>query len=106
MKKATIYLVLGLSMTACREDDSQREVINRLKSLETEVAKLPRTTPVRWAVADKDTIAVAMAAAARTKVEALKRKPGWPADLEAKAAIYNARKTELTEVDPKNWTTG
>lgn len=94
-------LALGLALTGCHAEDNQREVVARLKALEAEVAKLPRTTPIRWATVDRSKVANALYARSREKLEELKLMEKLSPEQEAKVAQYEALNRELINRGPR-----
>ncbi len=100
--KHYLLLALTLAMTGCRPEDNQREVLTRLKALEAEMAKLPRTAPpVRWATADRSKIANALYARSREKLEELKQTEKLSSEQEAKVSQYEALNRELMNRGPR-----
>lgn len=92
--RTLIILAAVMATLGCRREERQIDTSERIKMLEGEVAKLSRNAPARWAVADRTQITQAMATVAREKIEELKKKPGWPADLEGRLGFYNGLKSQ------------
>lgn len=98
------HLLLALCLTAigCHAEDKQADVVARLKALEAEVAKLPRSAPpVRWATADRSKIANALYARSREKLEELKQTEKLSSEQEAMVTQYEALNRELTFRGPR-----
>ena len=93
MKILWVFAV-SLALVGCRQGDGQQEVVNRLKALETEMAK-QRPVPLRWAFADRAKITEAIHARAREKVGELKKAENLSPELAAKVAEYEALNREL-----------
>ena len=93
MKILCVFAV-SLALAGCRQGDGQQEVVNRLKSLEAEMAK-QRPVPLRWAFADRAKILAAIHARAREKVEELKKVENLSPERAAKVAEYEALNMEL-----------
>lgn len=88
-----LLLALGLAVTGYSQEFNQREVLERLKVLETEMAKRP--VPVRWAYANKSRIQSAIYERSREKLEELKRVEPVSAEVEVKVAQYEALNRQL-----------
>ena len=93
MKMLYVFAV-SLALVGCRQGDGQQEVVNRLKALETEMAK-QRPVPLRWAFADRAKIKEAIQARAREKVEELKKVENLSPEMATKLAEYEALNREL-----------
>lgn len=89
----SLLLALCFAVIGHSQEFDQRAVLDRLKALETEMAKRP--VPVRWAYANKSRIQSAIYERAREKQEELKRAEPVPPEVEAKVAQYEALKQQL-----------
>ncbi len=94
-----IHLLLFVSLLAigCREGNNQDELLARLKTLEAEVAKLPRSTPVRWAIVDREKIKTILATHAQTQSAALEKAESMSPEIRAKIAEYETLNRELMD---------
>ncbi len=88
-----LLLALCFAVTGHSQEFNQRAVLDRLKALETEMARRP--VPVRWAYANKSRIQSAIYERGREKVEELKRAEAVPPDVEAKVVQYEALNRQL-----------
>lgn len=93
MKSLLLALCFCLATAGHSQEFNQRAVLDRLKALETELAKRP--VPVRWAYANKSRIQSAIYERAREKLEELKRAEPVPPEVEAKVVQYEALKQQL-----------
>ena len=91
--KHLLLLTFSLAVVGCREAATQPEVLNRLKALETEMAKRP--VPVRWAYAKKSKIQTAIYERTREKLADLKKADALPPEVEAQVAHYESLRMEL-----------
>ncbi|MEN9573145.1 MAG: hypothetical protein RL514_1000 [Verrucomicrobiota bacterium] len=91
--KILLLLALGLAVVGCREEAPQPEVLDRLKAIETELAKRP--VPVRWAYADKSKIEGAIYRRTSEKLANLKKTDALPPEVEAQVAHYESLRMEL-----------
>lgn len=91
--KHLLLLSFGLAVAGCREEAPQPEVLNRLKALETQMAKRP--VPVRWAYANKSKIQAAIYERTREKLADLKKADALSPEVEAQVSHYEALRMEL-----------
>lgn len=91
--KHLLLLAFGLAVAGCREAAPQAEVLNRLKAIETELAKRP--VPVRWAYANKSKIQTAIYERTREKLADLKKADALSPEVEAQVSHYETLRMEL-----------
>ena len=95
--KIHLLLLTGLLAAGCHQESNQGELTARLKSLETEIAKMPRSAPVRWAIADREKIQSVLNAHAQAQSAALEKAEGVSPEIRAKLAEYETLNRELME---------
>ena len=91
--KKLLLLALGLAVGGGRAETTQPEDLNRLKALQTELAK--RSVPVRWAYANKRKIRSSIYERTREKLADLKKADVLSPEVEAQVARYEALHMEL-----------
>ncbi|MEN9574265.1 MAG: hypothetical protein RL514_2120 [Verrucomicrobiota bacterium] len=91
--KLALLIALGLVVAGSGQEFNQREVLSRLKAVETELAKRP--VPVRWAYADRNRIRTAIHLRSIEKLAELKKADALSPEVEAKVAHYEALRMEL-----------
>ena len=95
--KIHLLLLTGLLAAGCHQESNQGELAARLKSLETEIVKMPRSAPVRWAIADREKIQSVLDAHAQAQSAALEKAEGVSPEIRAKLAEYETLNRELME---------
>lgn len=100
--KPLLIFTLCLATCGYTQEADQREVLARLKALETEVAKRP--APVRWAYADRNRIRGIVFERSRERLAELKKAEALSPEVEAKLAHYEGLSMELARMpQPSPW---